>query len=191
MYDLIVIGSSTGGIEAIITILAGLPDNFKVPIVFVQHQDRNSQSNLSNILKNRFAFEFVDVEDKLKIEKAKMYLAPPDYHLQIEMNKTFSLSLDEPVHYSRPSIDVLFETAAEVYRSNLIGVLLTGANSDGADGLLRIQENGGYVLVQDPSTAISAEMPKSGINATHTEHIYYLQDIATQLLKILKEGIYD
>ena len=186
MYELIVIGSSAGGIEAVMSILSGLPDNFKLPIVLVQHQDAHAISYLREIFAKRFTFTFVDVEDKLFIEPCKIYIAPAGYHVQIEADKAFSLSVDEPVHYSRPSIDVLFASAAEVYKSALIGVLLTGANADGAAGLKIIQQNGGYVMVQDPKTALAAEMPISGIKATATKHIYSPDNISKCLLKVVQ-----
>lgn len=183
-YRLIVIGASAGGLEAILQILTVLPKDFLVPIVIVQHQAPQNVSYFADILNKKIAMQVMDAEDKLSINDSIVYLAPAAYHLQIESDRSFSLSIDEPVHYSRPSIDVLFESAANVYKQALIGILLTGANEDGAEGIAVIQNQGGTILIQDPKTASSPEMPSAGIRLTNTTHIYSLQDIANQILRL-------
>ena len=185
-YRLIVIGASAGGLEAILQILTVLPKDFSLPIVIAQHQASQNVSYFADILNKKIAIKVVDAEDKMSIKRSTIYLAPPAYHLQIEADQVFSLSTDEPVHYARPSIDVLFESAANVYKQALIGILLTGANEDGAEGIATIQKQGGVILIQDPKTASSPEMPSAGIRLTNTTHIYPPQDIANQILKLIQ-----
>ena len=120
--------------------------------------------------------------------KNKIYIAPPNYHLLVEADRTFSLSIDEPVNYARPSIDVLFETAADVYKTNLIGVILTGANTDGSHGLKRIKETGGLSVVQDPSTAEADTMPRAAIAAVDVDYVLPLEEIG-KVLTMLADGV--
>ncbi len=119
--------------------------------------------------------------------KNKIYIAPPNYHLLVEADRTFSLSIDEPVNYARPSINVLFETAADVYKTNLVGVILTGANADGSHGLKRIKETGGLSVVQDPSTAEADTMPKAAIAAVDVDYVLPLEEIG-KVITMLADG---
>jgi two-component system chemotaxis response regulator CheB len=186
-YRLIVIGASAGGLEAVMNLFACLPKINKVPIVIAQHQDASSRSHFAELLGRRTSLTVVEVEDKFAIERDVIYLAPPGYHLQVESDCSFSLSADEPVHFARPSIDVLFESAAKVYQDSLIAVLLTGANEDGAEGLACVQKLGGMVMVQDPETASSPTMPAAGQRLTQTKNVFSIAEIAKQISKLTQE----
>jgi two-component system, chemotaxis family, protein-glutamate methylesterase/glutaminase len=162
VYKLIVIGTSLGGVTALRVLLSGLPTNFLVPIAIVQHRHRDSDNELSKFLQQQTPLPIREVEDKDELVAGHIYLAPADYHLLIESGY-FSLSTDDPVSYSRPSIDVLFESAADAYAEQVIGVILTGANQDGAKGLAKIKARGGVAIVQEPSTAESPTMPEAAL----------------------------
>jgi two-component system, chemotaxis family, protein-glutamate methylesterase/glutaminase len=178
MYELICIGASWGGLAAVSRILSGIPGDLDQTIVLAQHRHPESRSEtLPELLALQIARPVVDVEDKLPIEPAHVYVAPPDYHVLVERG-SFALSLDERVHYARPSIDVLFETAADAYGDRVIGVILTGANEDGAAGLRRIKERGGVAIVQDPAQALRRAMPDAAIAATVADAVLPLEEIA-------------
>lgn len=163
-YDLIVIGASWGGLRAVGEVLSALPDDMDAAIVVAQHR-RDVGFGLASLLAMRTRLKVEDVEDKQPIERGRVYLAPADYHLLIQPG-WFSLSTDDRVHFARPSIDVLFESAANAYRDRVIGVILTGANEDGAAGLARVKELGGIAVIQDPATAERHEMPHAALVAT-------------------------
>jgi two-component system chemotaxis response regulator CheB len=184
-YKAIVIGSSAGGINALTKVLSVLPADFPLPIVIVQHLHPESGHHLPYILGTKSALKIKQADEKEKIEKGWVYLAPPNYHLLVEEDFTFSLSLESPVNYSRPSIDVLFESAIYAYRQHLIGIILTGANHDGSLGLKKIKETGGFTIVQDPKTAEADAMPKAAIEATTIDKILPLQDIGLYLLQLV------
>lgn len=166
------------------TIFALLPNDFSIPVIIVQHISPRSDNEWIKILSEKYGLRIKEADEKEKIENGMIYIAPANYHLLIEKNKTFSLTIDQRVNFARPAIDVLFESAAEVYKDKLIGVVLTGSNNDGAKGLKRIKENGGLLIVQDPKTAESAYMPESAIMATAPENILSLEAIAELLIKI-------
>jgi len=163
-YDLIVIGASWGGLRAVGEVIEALPADFDVPVVVAQHR-RDAGVGMASLLATRTRLRVEDVEDKQPIERGHIYLAPPDYHLLIQPG-WFSLSTDERVNYARPSIDVLFESAAQAYGDRVIGVILTGANEDGAAGLARVKECGGVAVIQDPASAERHEMPQAALAAT-------------------------
>jgi two-component system, chemotaxis family, protein-glutamate methylesterase/glutaminase len=188
-YEAIVIGSSAGGINALIKVLSVLPPDFPLPIVIVQHLHPESGNHLSQILKSKSALIVKQADEKEFIRKGGVYLAPPNYHLLIEDDFSFSFSLDAPVNYSRPSIDVLFESAVYAYRQRLIGIILTGANHDGSQGLKKIKEQGGFTMVQDPKTAEADTMPRSAIAATQIDKILPLQEIGIYLLQLVNRKI--
>jgi two-component system chemotaxis response regulator CheB len=162
--SLVVIGASWGGLHAVSTILAGLPRTFDTPVVVVQHRAKESDGLLAGLLQGVTTLHVCDVEDKEPIRAGHVYLAPPDYHLLVE-DDYFSLSMDAAVRYSRPSIDVALASAADNRGAAAIGVLLTGANDDGARGLRHVVEKGGRALVQEPTTAEVRTMPEAGIRA--------------------------
>jgi two-component system, chemotaxis family, protein-glutamate methylesterase/glutaminase len=177
-YELICIGASWGGLSAVGRVLADIPEEVDQPIVVAQHRHADSSEGaLGELLGLRIDRPVRDVEDKTAIERNHVYLAPPDYHLLVECG-WFALSVDERVQYARPSIDVLFETAAHAYGAGVIGVILTGANEDGAAGLARIKESGGVAIVQDPAGAERRAMPDAAIAATVADAVLPLDAIA-------------
>ncbi|CAN5923016.1 chemotaxis protein CheB [soil metagenome] len=180
--EIIVVGASAGGLRAFEAVLGGLPRGFPVPIVAVQHRARDSGDGYADLIGRSTPLPVRDVEDDDALRAPGVYLAPPDYHVLIEPGRIV-LSIDDPVSYSRPSIDVLFESAADVYGARVIGVLLTGANADGAKGLARIKQAGGYVIVQDPRSAESPEMPAAGISAAPVDQVLPLEAIARELVR--------
>jgi two-component system, chemotaxis family, protein-glutamate methylesterase/glutaminase len=176
-YDLIVVGASWGGLNALSTVLAGIPGELSCPIAVVQHRRHDAlEGGLPSLLQLHTRARVVDAEDKMPIEPHTVYVAPPGYHLLVESG-AFALSVDERVQFARPSIDVLFESAADEYGPHLVGVVLTGANADGAAGLARIKERGGVVVVQDPRTAERGEMPGAAAAATAAGAILPLDEI--------------
>lgn len=190
-FQLIVIGASLGGISALEVLLAGLPEHFSVPIAIVLHRHKDSSDDKLRVALQQYSrLAIVEPQDREEILPGCVYIAPANYHLQVEgRNNTistpyFSLSVDAPVTYARPSIDVLFETAADAYADKVIGILLTGANHDGTQGLTKIKARGGKTVVEDPSTAACAIMPKAAMAAGVVDKILPLSDIAPFLLKI-------
>jgi two-component system chemotaxis response regulator CheB len=183
-YQLVVIGCSLGGMHAIQTVLSHLPQDFCVPIVVAQHRHRNSNEGLPAYFRRHTHFDVADADDKQWIEPSHVYLAPADYHLLIERNGDrgeLHLSCEDAVRHSRPSIDVLFESAADAYGRDLIGVVLTGSNEDGMRGAKRIKERGGVVVVQDPLTAEAPEMPSAVAAAVEVDQVLPLEGIASYL----------
>lgn len=190
--ELIVIGCSLGGMHALQMILSNLTRGFCVPIVVAQHRHRKSNEGLPAYFRRKTDLKVVDAEDKQWIEPGYVYLAPADYHLLIERNGArgeLSLSVDERVHYSRPSIDVLFESAADAYSDRLIGIVLTGSNDDGAHGAARIKARGGIVVAQDPETAEAPSMPRAAIAASHVDQILRLEEIAPFLVEVCQTSV--
>ena len=164
--DLIVIGGSAGALEALLAILPGLPPSHKIPIVVVLHLAPNHPSLLPTVLAHACARPVREIEDKQQLEPAAIYVAPPNYHVLVERIGRLALSVDAPVHFSRPSIDVLFESAADALGRAVAGVVLSGANDDGARGLRRIVDAGGLAAIQDPATAAHREMPAAALRWT-------------------------
>nr|HEX4318328.1 chemotaxis protein CheB [Kofleriaceae bacterium] len=158
---IIVIGGSSGALEALLEIVTRLPDAATTPIAVVLHLMPHQPSLLREVLGRATTRPVVEIDDKLKPERGSIYVSPPDYHALIEHDGAFALSVDAPVNYSRPSIDVLLEAAAEAHGASAVGVVLSGANDDGARGLARIRAAGGIAIVQDPSTAQLATMPRA------------------------------
>jgi two-component system, chemotaxis family, protein-glutamate methylesterase/glutaminase len=175
--EAIVIGGSAGALDALRTILPALSPPFALPIAIVLHLLPTRPSGLTGILANQCSLRVKEAEDKEPIAPATLYLASPNYHLLVERRRCFSLSTDEPIHFSRPSIDVLFETAADAYGPGLVGVLLTGANEDGARGLERIKAAGGITIVQSPDTAVVRTMPDAALRLSRVDHILSLAEI--------------
>ena len=176
-YELIVVGASWGGLHALSNVLAGIPGGLSCPIAVVQHRRADAlEGGLSNLLQLHTHERVVEAEDKMAIEPHTIYVAPPDYHLLVEPG-AFALSVDARVQFARPSIDVLFESAADAYGRHVVGVVLTGANEDGAAGLARVKERGGVAVVQDPRTAERAEMPAAAAAATAADAILPLDQI--------------
>jgi two-component system chemotaxis response regulator CheB len=176
-YELIVIGASLGGFHALEVLIGGLPKDFPLPIAVAQHRSSDSDELLATLLRRNSRLPITEAEDKQPILPGQIYLAPANYHLLVEEGH-FALSVEGPVQFARPSIDVLFESAADAYREKLMAVLLTGSNVDGAQGVARIKERGGLVIVQDPGSAESRRMPEAAIAATRIDQVLPLSEIA-------------
>lgn len=182
--EAVVIGASAGALEALSGILPLLPREFPVPIVIVVHVPPDKRSAIAELFQSKCQLRVREAEDKEPIEPGLIYFAPPDYHLQIEADRTLSLSSDEPVLFSRPSIDVLFESAADAYGRTLIAVVLTGANHDGASGLKAVINAGGTALIQNPRHAFAATMPEAAIQMCPSATVLSLEAIARYLVEV-------
>jgi two-component system chemotaxis response regulator CheB len=182
-YDLAVVGTSWGGLAALRTLVAGLPETFTMALTIVQHRHKDSDHLLRVLLQERAALEVCEVEDKMPVEHGRIYVAPPDYHTLVEPGH-FSLSTEAPVRYSRPSIDVTFSSAAGSYGHRTVGIVLTGANTDGADGLRQISDRGGMALVQDPRTAESPTMPAAAAQAVPRARVMPLAELVAYLREL-------
>lgn len=182
-YDILLIGGSAGSLEVVLNILPHIRVDLKLAIVLVMHR-KSGESQLAELLGDKTRWIVKEAEEKDPIEEGHIYLAPADYHLLIEKNKTISLDVSEKVHYSRPSIDITFETAAEAYGGSTAALLLSGANADGAEGLRRIKAVGGLTIVQDPSEATVSYMPQQAINLHQPDYVansQQMQDIINRL----------
>ena len=175
-YDIVMVGTSWGGLAALRALVAGLPDDLGMAVTIVQHRHKDSDHLMRMLLQERSTLAVCEVEDKMPIEHGTVYIAPPDYHTLVEPGY-FSLSTEAPVRFSRPSIDVAFMSAADSYRHRTVGIVLTGANADGAEGLQRISEHGGLALVQDPGTAESPTMPRAAAAAVKRARVMPLAEI--------------
>ncbi len=179
--EAVVIGASAGALEALSAFLPTLPKDYALPVMIVVHLPPDKNSVMADLLKSKCKIDVREAEDKEPIRAATVYLAPPDYHLLVEPDKRLSLSSDDPVHFSRPSIDVLFESAADAYGPGLVGLVLTGGSSDGANGLRAVHQAGGQALVQDPATANVPLMPQSALEACPSARVMSLPEITTFL----------
>jgi len=182
--EAIVIGASAGGVEALGLILPALPATFRPSLLIVLHLPRERPSLLVEIFEKRCALPIREADDKEPIEPGTVYFAPPDYHMLVERNRQIALSTEEPVHYSRPSVDVLFESAADVYGSRLLGIILTGANQDGAAGLHAIHRAGGVSVVQQPDSAKVPHMIVSALQRNPADFVLSLPEIAALLERL-------
>jgi two-component system chemotaxis response regulator CheB len=179
-YEIVVMGTSLGGLQALEKVLGALPAQFPVPVAVVQHRGKNSDDTLTHLLRRYTPLKVYDAEDKMPLEPGSVYISPPNYHLLVE-DGYLALSCDAPVLYARPSIDVLFESAAESYGSRTVGVIMTGASSDGAEGIAAIKERGGVAIAEDPSTAEARTMPAAAIAAARVDRILPLTEIGPYL----------
>jgi two-component system chemotaxis response regulator CheB len=182
--DAVVIGASAGGVSALLDMLTGLPASFCLPVVVVLHLPEGRQSRLPEIFRHRSAMAVREAADKEAIAPATLYFAPPGYHLSLETDHTFSLSCEPPVNFSRPSIDLLMASAADAYGARLAGIVLTGANADGAAGLAKIGQQGGLTVVQDPAEAEIPTMPEAAIRLARPDLILDLKGIRSLLLEM-------
>jgi two-component system chemotaxis response regulator CheB len=178
--EAIVIGGSAGSVSVLSELLPGLPEDFP-PVLVVVHVLRSSVDPLANVFASRCALKVLEAEPGSPIERGSLYFAPADYHLLVEPSRRCALSIEPPVHYSRPAIDVLFESAADVYGSALAGLILTGASADGALGLRAVSERGGRAMVQDPTTAEAATMPEAAIAAVPDARVIPLSALLAEL----------
>lgn len=177
-FKAVVIGVSSGGLEALKVLVPGLRPDFALPVLIVQHLAPHADSYLPVCLNALSPLTVKEAEDKETLRPGVVYVAPPDYHLLVEPDATMSLSVDPKVNFSRPSVDVLFETASDAFGPKLVGIVLTGANHDGAAGLARIKRRGGLAIVQSPQSAQAASMPQAAMDATTVDHVLSLHEIA-------------
>ncbi|HEX8709011.1 MAG TPA: chemotaxis protein CheB [Pyrinomonadaceae bacterium] len=184
-FELVVIGTSYGGLSALQILLPGLTGDFPLPVVVVQHRGKEAGHGLCDFLRKCSPLPLGEPNDKEAIAPGRVYLAPRDYHLLVEKGG-FALSTEAPVGFARPSINVLFESAADVYQEHIVGVILTGANHDGARGLARIKSYGGVAIVEDPASAESTAMPSAAIAATDVDAVLPIAAIAPYLNEICR-----
>ena len=182
--DAVVIGASAGGFEALLAVLKGLPSTYPMPLVAVLHLPDNHDSRLAELFDYRLDLRVREARDKEAIEPGVLYFAPSSYHLLVETDHSFSFSCEDRVNYARPSIDVLFETAADAWGKSLAGILLTGANYDGAAGLAGMRVAGALTIVQDPATAEVPTMPEAAIRAMAPDLILPLAEIHSLLRRL-------
>jgi two-component system chemotaxis response regulator CheB len=184
--ETVAIGASAGGIDALFTLLAGLQAPFRGSVVIVLHLPEDHESRLVEVFASRLDIDVREAQPGAPVASGKLYFAPPGYHLLVEADRTFALSCDPPVHFSRPSIDVLLESCADVYGPELAGMILTGANEDGAHGLAAIKARGGMTAVQDPEEAQHATMPSAAITATDPDYVLPLSGLRTLLETVVR-----
>jgi two-component system chemotaxis response regulator CheB len=184
MVELIVAGASLGGFDALAALLSALPEDYPLPLAVVQHRSVDSDDLLPVLLQRTTRLPLIEVEDKQPILPGTVYIAPANYHLLVERNH-FALSVDDRVRFARPSIDVLFESAADAYRERLAAVLLSGSNDDGARGMARVKARGGLTIVQDPASAESSRMPAAAIAASPVDYVLPLTGIAQLLTNLI------
>ena len=182
-YSVVAIGTSWGGLAALTTLLRELPADFSIPVVVVQHRSPDSERLLGQLLQDATDLRDCEIEDKDELTPGTVHLAPANYHVLIEDGYT-SLSVEEPVRFSRPSIDVMLTSAADTYGAAAIGVVLTGANEDGAQGLAHIVKRGGRALVQNPKTAEIPIMPEAAIRAVPTAEVLSLDALVSRLIEL-------
>lgn len=184
MYKAVVIGGSAGSFQVVTRILNALPPTFSMPIFLSLHRLKHVRSGFLEALMIKSRIPVIEPDDKEQIRPGRAYLAPANYHMYIELGNRIALSTEEPVHHSRPSIDLSFITASQVYREKLIGIILSGANSDGALGLKKIKENKGLAIVQDPEECQVKTMTESSLRVTQADHIFKTEEIINFLLKL-------
>jgi two-component system chemotaxis response regulator CheB len=183
-YEAVVMGLSAGGMDALKGFIPALPAEFSLPIAIAQHNSESSDGFLAEYLNQLGPLAVKEAEDKEPLCSGRVYIAPAGYHLLIELDRTFSLSVDPRVNYCCPSIDVLFESAVDAFEESLIGVVMTGANRDGSHGLKTIKERGGCAVVQNPETAETRHMPQAALDATPVDHVVNLEELAPLLVEL-------
>jgi two-component system chemotaxis response regulator CheB len=179
--EAVVIGASAGGVQALSVLLPALPAHALAAILIVLHLPRDRPSLLADIFAQKCSLDVLEAQDKEPIVPGTVYFAPANYHLLVDQGPQLALSVDDLVHHSRPSIDVLFESAAEVYGHRLLGIILTGANEDGAQGLASVHDSGGVTVVQEPATAHAPQMILSALKLRPADHVLSLDGIAAML----------
>lgn len=185
-YKAIVIGGSAGSFQGITRILSSIPEDFTLPIILCLHRLKHVRNGFVEALSIKSINAVKEPHDKEPVKKGNVYLAPANYHLSVELGHTFSLTTEEMVNNSRPSIDITLETAAYVYRHKLVGILLSGANRDGALGMKRIKDRGGLTIVQDPAECMIETMPAAALKATQIDYTLKVEEIIRFLLELDK-----
>jgi two-component system chemotaxis response regulator CheB len=188
LIEAIVIGGSAGALEALSVLLPALPAGCPFAVAIVVHLPPSRPSRLAEVLGGKTVLPVKEVEDKEPVAAGTVYVGPPGYHLLIERGRTFALSADDLIHYSRPAIDVLFESAADAYGDRLAGIILTGANADGAQGLLAVKRQGGFAVVQSPVGALAPSMPEAAIALAHPDRVLPIGEIAAWLAGLGQGG---
>ncbi len=186
-FEAVVMGASAGALDALSTILPALPGDYRLPVMVVVHLPPDKKSVLAELLNAKCRMKVMEAEDKEPMQPGTVYLAPADYHMLVEDSTQLSLTADEPILFSRPSINVLFETAAETYKDGLVGIILTGASNDGAKGLAAIAQAGGTTIVQQPSRAFASAMPQAALESCEGAQVLSLEQI-TAFLKNIHAG---
>lgn len=176
--EILIIGGSAGSLDVLLTVLPDLKADLAFAIILVLHRKSGRDNMLTELLRAKTWLRVKELEEKEQIKATNIYIVPPNYHLLIENNRTFSLDVSEKVNFSRPSIDVTFESAAEVFRENLVCLLLSGSNSDGTDGSIKVKENGGKVFVQNPVSAGSPFMPQNAKEHGKIDAVLNIEEIA-------------
>lgn len=188
-FKAIVIGVSTGGVSALTQLLGALPADFTVPVLVVTHITPDSDDSLAKLLNSLCTIRVKEADEQEAITPGTVYLAPANYHLLVERGGLLALSVDPPVNFARPSVDILFESASEVYGPSLVGVILTGAGRDGSKGLLKIKNNGGLAIVQDPKDAEMNSMPGSALQLLKADHVVRLKEIPGLLMRLAEDNL--
>lgn len=184
-HEVLLVGSSWGGVEALTQLVSDLPADFPLAVIVVQHQHPHARGALASILSRISAMPVREVEDKDEMSAGTIYLAPANYHLLLERDRTFSLSLDAPVLFCRPALNMTFASVADAVSGRCMGLVLTGANEDGAEGIRRIRDAGGYTMAQEPSTAIAPAMPQAAIDTGCIDQILRLEEVVPHVLQVL------
>ncbi len=184
-FKAVAIGASAGGFKMLPRILVSLPEEFPVPIIIIQHMKEGGGDFMVEYLNERCILKVKEATQLEKVISGHVYIAPSDYHLYIDDSLTFSLSVDEKVRFSRPSIDIFFESASRVFTSGMIGILLTGANNDGTEGMRQIKSRGGVNIVQNPDSADVRQMPESAILEGVVDHVLNPDEITPFLIKMV------
>ena len=184
--EVVLIGASAGGMDALRRVLSVLPGSFPAPVVVVQHLHHTQDEFLAEYFDRLCALRVKEAEDKEALSPGFVYLGVPNYHLLVEMDRTLSLSTDEKVNHSRPSIDVLFKSAADAYGPEALAIVLTGANRDGAEGLAAIRGQGGRAVVQTPGTAEYPVMPQAALDTAGADFVLPVEEIGPLLVRLVK-----
>lgn len=183
-HKAIIIGGSAGSLEVLLQLLPEMDNTISCPVIIVLHRKTAEDTILEDLIAVKATLPVAEVEDKTPLEGGSIYIAPSGYHLLVENDHTLSLDTSEKINYSRPSIDVAFESAAEVYGKSLTAILLSGANADGTHGLNAVKEKGGITIVQDPATAEIGFMPQNAIDIVYPDHILSI----SQILQFINSG---
>lgn len=187
-YEILVIGTSAGGIEALKVLFEHLTVPMGMPIFVIQHLQPGAHSYLPEILSRASGLKAFEAEDKMPVRDNCIYTPAPNYHMLFEKDYTISINVSERVSFARPSIDVTFESISDALKDRVIGVLLTGANHDGAKGLMTIQKNGGYTIVQEPKDAIAEEMPRAALKIMKPDDVLTIEEIAVRINELAAEA---
>ncbi len=183
--EALVIGGSAGSLDVLLEVFPKLSPKINFPIIIVTHRKASHESLLTYLLQSKTTLKVNDAEEKQSLNKGNVYIAPADYHLLVEKNRTLSLDYSEKVNYSRPSIDVTFQSAAEIFKQNLVCILLSGSNADGVEGLKIVNNYGGRVVIQDPKSAVMPYMPQQAISFVKPHLVLHSVEIADFINKLI------